>query len=171
MHFFPRDGSLTISSQSSIMFSCDSMSDHASWNEVFHTWDTKLKLTQKHENTTFVNLSLQSQHVPEHTIKAPTIGHCVIVNNMGKEFPEHSKNDVKAVIKVLQTLGYEWNEENCKDCIYTLDDLYICKSCQMKNKIHKFEDCTFKVGYTFNSYIIIIIIIIMIMPPHNLEHS
>ncbi len=25
-----------------IMFSCDGMSDHASWNEVFHYWDTKL---------------------------------------------------------------------------------------------------------------------------------
>ncbi len=25
-----------------IMFSCDGNSDHASWNEVFHYWDTKL---------------------------------------------------------------------------------------------------------------------------------
>ncbi len=24
------------------MFSCDGISDHASWNEVFHYWDTKL---------------------------------------------------------------------------------------------------------------------------------
>ena len=25
-----------------IMFSCDGMSDHASWSEVFHYWDTRL---------------------------------------------------------------------------------------------------------------------------------
>ncbi len=25
-----------------IMFGCDGISDHASWNEVFHYWDTKL---------------------------------------------------------------------------------------------------------------------------------
>ncbi len=24
-----------------IMFSCDGISDHASWNEVFHYWDTR----------------------------------------------------------------------------------------------------------------------------------
>ncbi len=24
------------------MFGCDGISDHASWNEVFHYWDTKL---------------------------------------------------------------------------------------------------------------------------------
>ncbi len=24
------------------MLSCDGISDHASWNEVFHYWDTKL---------------------------------------------------------------------------------------------------------------------------------
>ncbi len=29
-----------------IMFSCDGISDHASWNEVFHYWDTKFSWIQ-----------------------------------------------------------------------------------------------------------------------------
>ncbi len=28
-----------------IMFGCDGISDHASWNEIFHYWDTKLSCT------------------------------------------------------------------------------------------------------------------------------
>ncbi len=28
------------------MFSCDGISDHASWNEVFHYWDTKLSCNE-----------------------------------------------------------------------------------------------------------------------------
>ncbi len=29
------------------MFGCDDISDHASWNEVFHYWDTKLSCKKK----------------------------------------------------------------------------------------------------------------------------
>ncbi len=29
------------------MFGCDGISDHASWNEVFHYWDTNLSLFER----------------------------------------------------------------------------------------------------------------------------
>ena len=41
------------------MFGCDGMSDHASWNEIFHNWDTdfscsflfQFKITRKEHFT------------------------------------------------------------------------------------------------------------------------
>ena len=32
-----------------VMFSCDGISDHASWNEVFHYWDTKFSCTREYQ--------------------------------------------------------------------------------------------------------------------------
>ena len=42
-----------------IVFSCDGMSDHASWNEVFHYWDTELSCPCSTSVTQHYKLNIQ----------------------------------------------------------------------------------------------------------------
>ncbi len=70
------------------------------------------------------------------------IGHCLVISNVAFEHPEGSQKDTSALIHAYSAIGFEEDQSPCGECINQDNQVRICETCQLKNKIHVYEDCT-----------------------------
>ena len=113
------------------MFSCDDMSDHASWNEVFQYWDTKLSCESDQiiKDPTAIHTSPKEVHIDFahfsrwHRVTDPNLGSChvcqmvlgVVCKRPHLEIPYGSHALLKfwhpGLLRVtLKTIWKNWND-------------------------------------------------------------